>query len=113
MSNRYLAAAFGVKLPPSQKSVLVALADGANDQGCTWPSYWHLVYKTSLSERSIKRAVNDLIAAGFVRKEPRWCGDGDSAYRTSNAYWLTDQVFVRSLPWSEFPVRGTAEGGDL
>lgn len=62
MSLKLMDLAFYVKgLTPPQKSVLVALADHAHDDGSSvYPSVARLVLKTSFAERTIRRALADL-----------------------------------------------------
>lgn len=49
--------------------MLVSLADQANDHGVCWPSIASLVRRTSLSERTVQRALRELEQAGFLRVE--------------------------------------------
>lgn len=55
----------------TQKLVMLALADNANDQGECYPSMTMLARKTCLSDRSVRGTVRDLETAGFVRSEAR------------------------------------------
>jgi hypothetical protein len=57
-------------LPDSDKIVLLALADCANDEGHCWPSVASLVRKCSKSERTIQGSIKRLEAEGLlVRRE--------------------------------------------
>jgi hypothetical protein len=57
-------------LPDSDKIVLLALADCANDEGHCWPSVASLVRKCSKSERTIQAAIKRLVDEGLlVRRE--------------------------------------------
>ena len=51
MSVRIMTAVWSVTLPDSEKIVLLALADCANDEGLCWPSMATLAAKCSKSER--------------------------------------------------------------
>lgn len=54
-------------LSPSQKSVLLALADHGNEEGQSiYPSTERLTKKTGLSERTVQRAIDDLCSSGVV-----------------------------------------------
>jgi len=54
-------------LTPAQKVVLVALADHAEDDGSrVYPGVERLTYKTSLSERTVRRALSDLREKGLL-----------------------------------------------
>jgi len=54
--------------PPdtSDRFVLLALADYANDDGECWPSIAGLMAKTCMSERGVQTVLRRLIAGGFV-----------------------------------------------
>lgn len=41
-------------MSPSQKAVLVSLADQANDDGVCWPSVESIGRRTCLSERAVR-----------------------------------------------------------
>jgi hypothetical protein len=57
-------------LPDSDKIVLLALADCANDEGHCWPSVASLVRKCSKSERTIQASIKRLVDEGLlVRRE--------------------------------------------
>ena len=48
----------------TDRLVLLAIADCANDRGEAWPSMAALVEKTALSERTVQRAVGTLVDLG-------------------------------------------------
>ena len=54
--------------PPdtSDRFVLLALADYANDDGECWPSIAGLMAKTCMSERGVQTVLRRLVAGGFV-----------------------------------------------
>lgn len=56
---------------PSEKAVLISLADNANDQGVCWPGIPLMSQRTCLSERSVQRMINQLIAKGILAVERR------------------------------------------
>lgn len=65
-------------LPPSDKMVLLALADAANDDGVTWMALeskegvkLDLIKKTSLSRRAIQGALKRLCEAGYLSRVDR------------------------------------------
>lgn len=72
--------AFKSTLPTTQKFVLVALCDSANDQGECYPSVPVLAEKCSLSERAVQTAVSVLEGFGYVRREFR--------KGRSTVYWI-------------------------
>ena len=62
--------AWEIVLPASDKLVLLALADYANDDGGCWPSMATLARKCSKGERTIQGAIKSLVEAGHMsRKE--------------------------------------------
>lgn len=68
MSVRVMSQVWLLKLPDSQKIVLLALADSANDEGHCWPSMRSLVEKTSKSERTVQGVIRELVDAGHVTR---------------------------------------------
>lgn len=56
-------------ISPALKLLLVALADFADDGGRCWPSVPRLAAMTGLGERSVRRLLPDLVAAGLVAVE--------------------------------------------
>lgn len=50
----------------TQKLVLLALADNANDEGRCWPSVGNIALKCDLSERSVQYEVRKLTQAGLL-----------------------------------------------
>jgi len=55
-------------LPDSDKIVLLALADCANDEGHCWPSVASLVRKCSKSERTIQGSIKRLVDDGLLTR---------------------------------------------
>ena len=56
-------------LPPTDKFILLALADHANDEDYTcWPSLKHLTKKTGFSRPTVWKTVDRLIALGIVAR---------------------------------------------
>lgn len=76
-----MAAVWPLQMSPVHKSVLVSLADNANDEGVCWPSVATICERTCLSRRSVQGAINSLIEAGFLVATER---DG-----RSNVYQIT------------------------
>lgn len=65
---------------PTQKLVLLALADWANDEGHCWPSISRLAEKTGVAGRSVQRLIRQLEDMNLVRRE-EVSGKG-------NRYWI-------------------------
>jgi len=66
MSVYAIGHAFQVHLPPREKFVLVALADNADHAGSCYPSLETLAGKTSMSVRTVQRALRDLETLGAL-----------------------------------------------
>jgi hypothetical protein len=60
--------AWKIPLRSATKFVLIALADHACDAcGLAWPGVPHLIEKTGLADRTIRGALDELLAAGTIR----------------------------------------------
>jgi|GEM_PF-3470517 len=67
MSNVLLTAAWKLKLPPSEKIVLIALCDWANDDGGSChPSIKAVSVRSCLSERQSQRIMHALVEGGWI-----------------------------------------------
>ena len=86
MSLKMMARVWELPLPPTQKFVLMAIADEANDEGYCFPSLGRLAYKCSINERSVRRMIGLSTAEGYVAVKQRFNKRGG---RTSNGYQLT------------------------
>jgi hypothetical protein len=63
-----MTAVWALALPDSEKIVLLALADCANDEGHCWPGMASLVAKCSKSDRTIQAAIKALCDAGHLTR---------------------------------------------
>jgi hypothetical protein len=61
-----MAAVWPLDLRVSEKLVLLALADNANDEGYCWPLVSTLMAKCSLCERAVQQALATLVAAAHI-----------------------------------------------
>lgn len=67
MSIRIMSDVWRTDLPTTEKMVLLVIADHANDDGSeAWPSQATIAKKASVSIRTVQRAVNNLVAEGYV-----------------------------------------------
>jgi DNA-binding transcriptional MocR family regulator len=66
-----MAAAWKARVSPTQKLVLLALADHADAGGECFPSVPMLAEKCSLSERSVQGALRELERAGYFNRTVR------------------------------------------
>jgi hypothetical protein len=55
-------------LSPTQKLVLVAIADNAQDDGKAWPGKGTIVKKTGLGKSSVYRSLDELEDVGLIRR---------------------------------------------
>ncbi|WP_313317808.1 helix-turn-helix domain-containing protein [Pseudomonas sp.] len=70
-------------MSPAQKSVLISLADNANDEGVCWPSVARIVERTCLSERAVRNALRWLEQSGALAAH----------HRTGRSTWYTVSPF--------------------
>ena len=73
-------------LPHRAIAVYMYLHDRANKSLQCWPAIPTIAYELGLSSSTIKRALNDLMQAGFVQKESRYRKNGGNS---SVLYTLT------------------------
>lgn len=92
MSVQAITAAFAVQgVSPSEKLLLLALANYADASGQCFPSQVTLTHDTGLSERTIRTALGNLKALGLVQIERRNRANGS---RTSSKVTLTLPAMV-------------------
>ena len=77
---------WSLRLRPSVKFVLLALADAADDSGICWPSIPTIAKKTCLDVRSVQRILSKVTKDGLLNIERRY---GNHGTQTSNRYRLT------------------------
>ena len=73
------------ELSPKVKSAFIYLKNHANRQGTCWPDINTIAEELSLSHSTVKRAMDDLVKSGLVKKSSRWRENGSL---TSNLYWI-------------------------
>ena len=69
MSVRVMSAIWELPMLPTDKLVMLALADCANDEGHCWPSIATVARKSGASERSVQRAIRRAEEAGLLHRE--------------------------------------------
>lgn len=77
---------YAADLSHRAKSVYMYLKDRADSEGRCWPAIKTIALELGLSRSTVKRALNDLVRAGLLRKDPRWRENGSY---TSNLYQIT------------------------
>lgn len=66
MSASHLATVFALHLPPTQKFLLIALADSALDSGAVAVTHDALAAFTGYSTSQVRRGLVQVIQAGFL-----------------------------------------------
>ncbi|MCB1773859.1 MAG: helix-turn-helix domain-containing protein [Gammaproteobacteria bacterium] len=69
MSNEALTWAWGQRLKPTTKLVLICLADHANEAGKCWPSLTRIQQRTGCARSTVAAGLADLEAEGFIVRE--------------------------------------------
>lgn len=77
-------------MSPSQKAVLISLADQANDDGYCWPSVGTIAKRTCLSERAVQGAIKWLQSANLMTASER--NGTSSVYRLTPAAYAPPQM---------------------
>lgn len=57
MSTQVMSSCWYLQMPPTAKSVLISLADNANDRGVCWPSIPTIAKRTCFSVRAVQNAI--------------------------------------------------------
>lgn len=73
------------ELPHRAKAVYMYLKDRTGKGEDCWPAVKTIASDMSLSRSTVKRALNDLVKAGMIEKEPRYRKNGS---HTSNRFIL-------------------------
>lgn len=84
----------------TQKLVLLALADWANDEGLCWPSIARLAKKSALGERTVQTTIKSLVEAGYVIRE--------TVTGKGNRYWIRMDNAVNCTTAKSAPPQNTA-----
>lgn len=82
-----------LRMAHTDKLVLLALADNANDDGECWPRISAICEKTCLSDRAVQHCINHLVVAGHVTVTPR--------YRQSNVFLVHPKEVYPERPSGE------------
>jgi len=93
MSVKIMSAIFESEtLGPTERLIMLALADHADDSGRCYPSMQRLCKRTGLSDRAIQKNIKDLTEAGYLTVIPQ-AGQGGA-----NVYIVTATPERRSPP---------------
>lgn len=89
MSTRIMALCWPLRMPPTAKSVLVSLADNANDNGNCWPSIPTICERTCFSRRAVIDAIAWLEVAGAMT--------ADRSNGRHTTYIITPEKYVEPV----------------
>jgi len=103
VSVRVMSIVWEIALPDSEKIVLLALADCANDEGDCWPSMATLARKCSKTDRTIQSAIKALVAAGHLTRREN---PGKGCNYTVHPVRGTPEA---TSPRKDYPPKGTAQ----
>lgn len=81
----YFTSIYAADLPHRAKAVYMYLKDRSNAKGQCYPAIGTIAKELRLSRRTVERAIEDLVRAGFMTKEQRWRENGG---RSSLLYTL-------------------------
>lgn len=84
----YMTNAFQSDLKPRARLILNCLALHCNKDGQCFPSIKTIAKECGYSVNTVKRALDDLVKAGFITKEPRFDTERKHGGQTSNLYTL-------------------------
>jgi DNA-binding transcriptional regulator YhcF (GntR family) len=84
----YMTNAFQSDLKPRARLVLNCLALHCNKDGQCFPSIKTIAKECGYSVNTVKRALDDLVKAGFITKEARFDTERKHGGQTSNLYTL-------------------------
>jgi len=83
----YFDSIYASDLPPRAVNVYRYLKDRANKENQCFPAMSTIARDLHISVSTVKRALNDLEAGGFILRENRFRAYGDKTYgKTSNLY---------------------------
>lgn len=71
------------ELPSRARTVYMYLHDHSDAEGKCWPGIKTIASDMKLSRSTVKRALDDLEKAGYLKRLPRYRANGSS---TSNLY---------------------------
>ena len=81
----YFKAIYTSDLPHRAIAVYMYLYDRADKEGKCWPAIPTIARELGISRSTVKRALDDLIKAGYLKKEFRYRENGS---HSSNLYIL-------------------------
>ena len=79
----YFDSIYAANLPHRAVTVYMYLKDRSDSHNKCWPGIKTIASDLELSRSTVKRALNELVASGYLVKEERYRSNGSS---TSNLY---------------------------
>jgi len=79
-----------LQLDPTQKNVLRALADYADDEGYAWPKQKTIASDTCYSRKTVNQALAALEAAGYITSVQQHRKDGKFAHKKYRLMFLDE-----------------------
>lgn len=106
MSTIIMTACWPLQMPSSQKSVLISLADNANDEGVCWPSVERIVERTCLTDRTVQKCLKWLEERAVISRQKR--------HKRSAVYTVTPENYQTwrrddALPEDSSPEKSSPE----
>lgn len=92
MSIKLMTIVWDMELPHTEKLVMLALADNANDAGACWPSISTLAAKCCMDRATVIRRLHDLENRGLIVRS------SDSGKTNSYQLHLSQPATSRNLP---------------
>lgn len=109
MSLEMLSAVWDLELERNERDVLEVLAWHANADGLCWPSKARIMYRTGLSESTVKRALASLRKQGLITVEQH----AEGGRGRVPIYRLHPEKGVKKPPFEEWKRRKGAQGEPL
>jgi hypothetical protein len=106
-----MSAIWPLKLPSTQKFVLITLADQANDAGVCWPGVESVTERTGLSERAVRNSLRWLEANGYITTLGR-PGRTSTYHIEAASDPGTSCPPAPDAPRQEMPGRGARDAGE-
>lgn len=75
------------RLPNRAKLVYIYFYDRMDSERKTWPGIKRICKDLSISRSTVKRAIHDLVKAGYIHKETAYRENGS---HTSNRYYILE-----------------------
>lgn len=109
MSVRVMSLVWQIDLADSEKIVLLALADSANDEGVCWPSMATLARKCSKSDRTVQASIKKLVDGGHLSRHENPGKGCNYTVHPRSGFAPEETAPPKPAQQPPTPVRGTPE----